>query len=232
MSRAFAIAGGLLFLGSQLYFGFSYAWRFGGPTPAWSPAAAWSATLANIAMFSAFALHHSLLARSGARAWISRAVPAGLERSVYVWVASTLFLLVCLFWQPVPGVVWRATGVGAIALLLLQGAGVVLTVAAASRRDVLELSGVRQALTLGAARPVRLDRGPFGLVRHPIYLGWFMMVAFPPLMNGTRLVFATISCAYLLLAIPLEERDLVRTFGEPYVAYTRRVKWRVIPGVY
>ena len=205
MSRAFAIAGGLLFLGSQLYFGFSYAWRFGGPTPAWSPAAAWSAALANIAMFSAFALHHSLLARSGARAWISRAVPAGLERSVYVWVASTLFLLVCLFWQPVPGVVWRATGVGAIALLLLQGAGVVLTVAAASRRDVLELSGVRQALTLGAARP---------------------------LMNGTRLVFATISCAYLLLAIPLEERDLVRTFGEPYVAYTRRVKWRVIPGVY
>ena len=35
-------------------------------------------------------------------------VPAELERSLYTWVASLLFLGVCTWWQPVPGVLYRA----------------------------------------------------------------------------------------------------------------------------
>ncbi len=53
-------------------------------------------------------------------------------------------------------------------------------------------------------------------VRHPIYLGWFLVVWGAPDMNGTRLAFAAASCFYLLLAITFEERDLRRTFGAAY----------------
>ena len=51
-------------------------------------------------------------------------------------------------------------------------------------------------------------------------------------MTGTRLSFAVISTAYLMLAIPFEERSLVEAFGEEYVQYQRTVRWRMIPGIY
>ena len=44
-------------------------------------------------------------ARTGAKAWVARVVGADLERSVYVWIASLLYLAVCLLWQPLPGMV-------------------------------------------------------------------------------------------------------------------------------
>src|SRR5262245_59181639 len=54
----------------------------------------------NVALFSAFALHHSLLARSGVKAWLTTRIPVALERTVYVWTASLLFAAVCLLWRP------------------------------------------------------------------------------------------------------------------------------------
>ena len=73
--------------------------------------------------------------------------------------------------------------------------------------------------------------GPYGLVRHPIYLGWILVVFSVPTMTMTRLAFAGISCLYLILAIPLEERTLRATAGAAYDRYTQRVRWRLIPGV-
>ena len=53
-----------------------------------------------------------------------------------------------------------------------------------------------------------------------------------PAMTGTRLSFAAISTAYLVAAVPFEERSLAETFGAEYRAYQARVRWRMIPGVY
>jgi protein-S-isoprenylcysteine O-methyltransferase Ste14 len=53
-----------------------------------------------------------------------------------------------------------------------------------------------------------------------------------PTMTMTRLAFAVISCLYLILAIPLEERTLLRTAGTAYRDYMSRVKWRMLPGIY
>jgi protein-S-isoprenylcysteine O-methyltransferase Ste14 len=58
------------------------------------------------------------------------------------------------------------------------------------------------------------------------------MVVGVPVMTGTRLVFALISCAYLVVAIPFEERTLRQTTGGKYDEYMRLVRWRVLPGVY
>jgi protein-S-isoprenylcysteine O-methyltransferase Ste14 len=51
-------------------------------------------------------------------------------------------------------------------------------------------------------------------------------------MTGDRLAFAAISSTYLVMAIPLEERSLLRAFGGAYTDYTRRVRWRVVPYLY
>jgi protein-S-isoprenylcysteine O-methyltransferase Ste14 len=36
----------------------------------------------------------------------------------------------------------------------------------------------------------------------------------------------------LAIAIPLEERELVKVFGSAYKDYRRQVRWRMLPGVY
>jgi protein-S-isoprenylcysteine O-methyltransferase Ste14 len=226
----FAVAGALVFVGSLLFFVARYAWGMDGvPT---GPAA--PAVLFNVALFSIFALHHSIFARSGAKAWIMRTWPPPLERSLYVWIASLLFLSICGLWQPVPGQWWDVQGSGRTMLQLGQLAAAIFIVLSARRLDVLDLSGVLQVLDVGGTPPApKLDvTGPYGLVRHPIYLGWILFVWLAPAMNGTRMTFAIVSCLYLFVAVPFEERDLHRTFGQAYADYVRKVRWRIVPFVY
>lgn len=227
-ASAFRWAGALLFAASLAYFLFTYLITFGIPAAGASPAAAvtW-----NVALFTIFALHHSVFARTGIRAWVSRTVPA-LERSLYVWVASALFIAVCAFWQPVPGVIWSVTGPAAWGLWALQGVGVWLTLLSARALDVRDLAGLARS-PAGAAGPIEFKTsGPYGWVRHPIYSGWFLMVLAAPLMTMTRFVFAIMSCAYLLMAIPLEERTLRASPDGGYDRYMRKVRWRLVPGLY
>jgi protein-S-isoprenylcysteine O-methyltransferase Ste14 len=74
--------------------------------------------------------------------------------------------------------------------------------------------------------------GLYGLVRHPLYLGWALMVFGAPDMTATRALFAVVSTGYLALAIPWEERGLLLTFGAGYAAYQRQVRWRMLPWIY
>jgi protein-S-isoprenylcysteine O-methyltransferase Ste14 len=197
-----------------------------------------------------FALHHSGFARSGAKAWLARRLPRGLERSLYVWVASLLFLVVCLAWRPVPGVAWEASGAARGLLYCVQLAGIVLTLKSASRIDIWDLSGVRQARAAAGmeavghaaapaqtAEPLAPDSslevsGPYRWVRHPIYFGWVLLVFGAPTMTSGRLLWAAISTLYLVVAIPFEERALSREFGRAYTSYQQKVPWRLVPGLW
>ena len=227
---AIALGGGLVFAGSLLYFTWQYAVGFDAP----AVGDAWTFPIAiDLLLFTAFAMHHSLFARSGFKDALTRVVPPALERTTYVWIASVMFIAICALWRPVPGFVWNVEGTGAVLLRMLQTAGVLFTLAAARHLDILDLSGIRSALGLPSNRPMKLDEhGPYGLVRHPIYLGWIFMVWPAPFMNGTRLAFAAISTIYLIVAIPFEERDLNRTFGEAYEHYADRVRHKILPWIY
>jgi methanethiol S-methyltransferase len=110
-------------------------------------------------------------------------------------------------------------------------AGVWLTARAAGIIDPLQLAGIRQVLGNTPADRFQVV-GPYHLVRHPIYLGWTVIVFGIPDMTWTRFAFAAISSAYLIVAIPFEERSLVETFGPAYVEYQRTVRWRIVPGVW
>jgi protein-S-isoprenylcysteine O-methyltransferase Ste14 len=113
----------------------------------------------------------------------------------------------------------------------VQVVGLWMTLRSAGVIDVLELAGIKQAM----GRPVQprfTVIGPYRLVRHPIYLGWILLTFGSPTMTATTLAFAVISTAYLAMAIPFEERSLVDMFGDEYRAYQRRVRWRMVPGMY
>jgi protein-S-isoprenylcysteine O-methyltransferase Ste14 len=228
-TRACAWGGTLLFFASLSYFLYSYVVTFGETPPPGSGAA--GAVAIDVLLFTAFALHHSVFARERVRTQVARVVPPALERSVYVWIASVLFVAVCALWQPVAGVAWTATTRLRWLLLALQAGGIWLILRSAAMLDILELSGVRQ-LSPTRREVVFKTSGPYGWIRHPIYSGWLMLVFCAPTMTMTRLVFAVVSSAYLLIAIPFEERSLLATSGDAYRRYVQQVRWKLIPGIY
>ena len=232
-ARAFAWAGAVLFAAALAYFLFSYSVTFG--EIATGDATARGVAI-NVLLFSAFALHHSVFARLPVRAFVRRIVPSQLERSAYVWAASLMLIAVCFYWRAVPGVVWQVSSPWNWGVRLVQLAGIWLTLRSAVVIDGLDLAGVRQVMT-GRGRPsgrpeteFKTD-GPYGWVRHPIYLGWMLVVFSVGTMTMTRLVFAAISSVYLLVAIPFEERT-IRAQSPGYDDYMRRVPRKLIPGVY
>jgi methanethiol S-methyltransferase len=227
--RIVAWLGGALFVGSLSYLAYFYLVTLGSSSG--DASSATTNTLVDIVLFSVFALHHSLLARTAAKRWITRFVPPEAERSVYVWVASGLAIAMCLLWRPVPGVVYQVEGWWRLPFWSLQALGLVMTLQAARVIKPLELAGIAQATGRTSTGSIQIV-GPFRVVRHPIYLAWMLMVFMTPLMTVNRLLFAVVSSAYLILAIPWEERSLVEGHGDPYREYQRAVRWRVIPGIW
>jgi methanethiol S-methyltransferase len=227
VKKLFRWSGALVFLLSLLSFLAMYAIRL--RTPAADGGSALADAVANVVLFTVFALHHSIMARTGAKAWLTRFVPADLERSVYVWIASLLFLAVCWMWQPLPGIIWEVRGPG-LMLYIAQAFGVALTFKAAQMVGVWELAGVTQP---DPTKPMEFRAaGPFAVVRHPIYLGWVLTVFATPTMTTSRLLFAVVSTLYLIAAIPFEERSLLEAFPEKYATYQGQMKWRLIPFVW
>ena len=184
--------------------------------------------LVDATLFTVFAAHHSIFARDAIKTWISRRVPARLIRSVYVWTASLLLALVVLAWRPIGGDLYHATGWTGYGHALVQLAGVGLIARAVGVIDALELAGIHSS---GGPASLQIA-GPYRFVRHPLYLGWMLIVFGAAHMRGDRATFAVITTIYLIIAMPWEERSLERTFGNDYARYRQRVPWRVIPFVY
>jgi protein-S-isoprenylcysteine O-methyltransferase Ste14 len=224
---AFACFSALAFAASLLYFLYSYLFLFVA-----DPAASSVSILVNVFLFTLFAVHHSVFARTGVKRLVTALVPGSMERAVYTLVASVVFAVVIYAWRSLPGTAWTLTGAWRWPGYMTQTAGIVLTIAAARSLDVWELAGVRQAGG-GQAEPAALQtHGLYGFVRHPLYFAWVLLVFGTPTMTMTRLSFAVISTLYLAIAVPLEERSLVETFGADYASYQKRVRWRMVPGVY
>lgn len=230
MAALIAWLGGGAFVASLGYFLYTYAVTLARPT---ARGGVLLPLTIDTLLFAVFATHHSLFARQWVKRRVARLVPPELERSFYVWVASLLLVLVCAAWQPLPGVIYAHAGWALLVHVGLVAAGITLTVAGARRLDPFDLAGIDQARHKPrTSRASLVTTFPYSLVRHPIYLGWILMVFGVPRMTTNRLLMACVSTAYLALAIPWEERLLVREFGSAYRQYAQRVRWRMIPFVY
>ena len=93
--------------------------------------------------------------------------------------------------------------------------------------DHFQLFGLQQVLRFFRGRPPAEPgfqvRWFYRFLRHPLHLGFLIAFWAAPQMTVGRLLFAAVTTAYVLLAIQLEERDLVAEHGEPYRAYRARV---------
>jgi len=231
--RLFVWSGGAMFVASLAACAYFYLVVWASPAAAGGGTAVRAAAI-NSVLFAVFALHHSLFARDSIKRRMARAVPERLLRSCYVWTASALLLGVLALWQPVAGDVYHVTGWPSFVHAAIQLSGLWLIARSVAQISPLELAGIKHAPVSGVSNASNTLQvgGPYRWVRHPLYLGWLLALFGAAHMTGDRAAFAAISTAYLLVAIPWEERSLLRAFGEPYARYQGVVRWRVVPYVY
>jgi len=186
-----------------------------------------TALLIDAGLLALFALQHSIMARPAFKRALTRVVSPVIERSTYV-LASSLALIV-LFWQwrPLGGIVWNVENEIGVALLYAGfafGWGLVLVTTFVINH--FDLFGLRQVWRHLQGQPQQglkfVTPVLYRLVRHPLYVGWFFAFWCTPTMTVTHLFFAVMTSAYILIAIQLEERDLMRELPE-YAAYRARV---------
>ncbi len=124
-----------------------------------------------------------------------------------------------MIWSAADGVVRNAI----IGLYLLGWLLLLYTTFLIDHFDLFGLKQVwRRFLDKTYRAPVFRTPSLYKVVRHPLYIGWLTIFWAAPTMTVAHLIFALATTAYILIAIQLEERDLVSAFGNTYVDYRAR----------
>lgn len=87
-------------------------------------------------------------------------------------------------------------------------------------------------VTVEAEQPV-VDTGLYGVVRHPMYVGALIMMVGMPLALDSYWGLVTVAPGVAVLALRIvDEEKMLREDLVGYDAYTQKVRYRLIPGVW
>ena len=176
-----------------------------------------------------FSLQHSVMARRGFKERWTEIVPWHVERSTYVLAASLVLGLLLWAWRPIPETVWSIDDPVAAAIMDgLFWLGWAIVLVATFLIDHFRLFGLKQVWGYVREREYRPPEfqtpGMYRFVRHPLYLGFLLAFWSTPHMTTGHLLFAGVWTGWILVAIRLEEKDLVRFHGDAYREYRERVR--------
>ncbi|MCH7987943.1 MAG: isoprenylcysteine carboxylmethyltransferase family protein [Planctomycetes bacterium] len=223
----------VLFLGIFLYLpGFLCDWivpkTINSPAvPAADGGNTTSAVVMNVLLLSLFAIQHSVMARPAFKEWWTKIIPKSAERSTYVLATNLVLALFYWQWRPLPNEIWSVDNLaGQIVLYGLFALGLVIVLVSTFLIDHFELFGFKQSYYqfVGKEIPPARFKTPFlyQYVRHPLMVGFIIALWVTPLMTVGRLLFAGVTTVYILIAIQIEERDLIAFFGDDYREYCTR----------
>ena len=228
LALVYGIAAYGLFLGTFLY-AIGFVGNIGvrklldGPaTGAWL-----RSCLIDLGLLSLFALQHSGMARVPFKKQLTRVISPTIERTTFVLASSLALLALITFWRPLGGVIWSVENAAGRTILYSAfacGWGIVLVTTFLINH--FELFGLQQVWRNlrghPQVRPAFVTPLFYRVVRHPLYAGFLLAFWCTPTMTVAHLLFAVMTTAYILVAIQLEERDLLRAHPE-YAHYRERV---------
>lgn len=170
-------------------------------------------------------------------------IPVHLMPGVFKRIGRITYFLAMLVWTPVAYIIFMHRGlvvdcsigiphILAFAGLLILAAGTLLHIWTGALLSPRSLIGIPEIIS--PEESTLVDQGPFAVVRHPTYLAHTMMFLGVFLFTGvvaagllTLVDFLVVS----IFVIPLEERELLQRFKEPYRKYMERVP-RLIPRIH
>jgi len=178
----------------------------------------------NLSLILLFGVQHAVMGWRGLKVWITRFIPVAAERSTFVLATCCVLMAMFALWQPMPQHVWSVSSPIARAIVwTVFAAGWLLVLGSSFVISHYDLLGLRQAVLHLLARkadPIAFRvSGPYRFVRHPLMLGFLLVFWSAPTMTAGRLLFALGMTASILAGVAMEERDLIRAFGEQYRQY-------------
>jgi protein-S-isoprenylcysteine O-methyltransferase Ste14 len=119
------------------------------------------------------------------------------------------------------GTPWEQWSISAQSILLLGSAWTIASFLALGRSFAV-LPSMREVVS----------RGPYRLIRHPAYLGEFVIISGFAIATGTWLSLGLLAGLLPLLALRIgaEERLLMK--HESYANYAKQSRWRLVPGLW
>jgi methanethiol S-methyltransferase len=182
----------------------------------------WDAALSML-----FFVQHSGMIRRRFRSWLGRLVDPRYHGAIYGIASGVALATVVLLWQPSRAPVMALSG---LARHLAQGlslAAFCFFVWGARTLRPFDPLGLGPLLAHIRNRPDRtpafVARGPYRLVRHPLYLAVLVLIWSCPDVSLDRLLFAALWSGWILLGARLEEADLTAELGDVYREYCRQV---------
>ena len=154
---------------------------------------------------------------------------AAKHRLLFTVYSAAAFFLLVLVLQAVPDrplyhlegtirLLFHAAQIGGAALLFF------------TPWDLKEFVGITPWLRSKKGEPPESGRNDrlfthkaYGIVRHPLYLGISVILAFHPVQTRNSFVSAAMVILYFYVGTFFEERRMVRKFGEEYRNYQRRI---------
>ncbi len=182
----------------------------------------------NALLLSVFVIQHTIMARPAFKKWVTQFIPAAIERSTFVLLASLSLLLIFAFWQPTPAVLYDVSDTWANwPLIILSLAGWMMVPLSSFVINHFDLFGLRQVYLHWKGSdyhhiPFQIT-GIYKVVRHPLMVGFIIAFWATPTMTLGHLFFAIMTTIYIFIGVWFEERDLVTYFGDQYVAYRKQV---------
>lgn len=149
--------------------------------------------------------------------FIIRTEPKAVSLDPFAWLVAIGGTFAALCFTPGGIVLWQ----GGSTLVL---SGVIIQIAA--------LFSLNRSFAIVAARREIKINGLYRIVRHPMYLSYLFVFTGYVLFNASVLNLAcfVFAMTFLFLRITEEERQLIG--DDSYIAYTKRVPWKLIPFIY
>ena len=183
--------------------------------------------------FIAFALLHSTTASGPFKRFLSRVFGRGSVEKYYrlafnifsaLITAAAAYVILSqpdsLIYRPPWYLLWPAHSV--------QFAGMALLIIAFRPFDAGVFLGTRPQ----AGKPELTTSGIYGLVRHPMYLAGILVFLCEPNVTENCIAVRFLAAAYFVYGASMEEKRLLREYGEEYLQYRKKVPmFNIIEGL-
>lgn len=206
-----------------------YPWTF---MPAGIDLGTGSSTLTaigvNVFLILLFGLQHSLMVRTSFKRWFKTVVPEVAQRSTYTLFSAIFLSLILHFWIPLNSILWSfESGILFWILTVIYVLGWTVATLATFQIDHFELFGLHQIWrhlkNIPEPEATFQEKGFYKYIRHPIQAGTMVGIWATPEMSAGHLLFALSFSIYIFIGLHFEEKDLVKTLGEEYVGYKKRI---------
>jgi len=169
---------------------------------------------------------HSILASAACKGWFEQKSTfiARHYRIMYILIALiSLVMMAVLFWKTPRFLLWKPKPISQIPGIFLIICGSVI-MGIIIRKYFSTVKNMHD-LMYDNAIPVLFQKGLHSYVRHPLYLGTFLLIwglflLFP---YGSLLVTNIIITLYTIIGIGYEEKKLILIFVEKYFRYKQEV---------